>query len=79
MRISCKLTKKTTKTEKFKKSLKLYSIITFETLRYKKIAWGNKIPEIFNYILWRKSFGLERTKVWSYVIWNARKSGHKVS
>ena len=32
MKISYKLTKKITKTEKFKKTLKMYNIIDFETL-----------------------------------------------
>ena len=41
MRISHKLTKKTTKTENFEKSLKMYNIIKFETFRYKMTASGN--------------------------------------
>ena len=53
MRISNKLTKKKTKTEKFKKSLKIYNIINFETIRYKMTASGNINPRILNYKLLR--------------------------
>ena len=49
MRISYKLTKKTTKTEKFKKSLKMYNIINFEIIRYKRTASGNINPWKLNY------------------------------
>ena len=44
MRISYKLTKKTTKTEKLKNSLKKYNITNFETIRYKMTASNNINP-----------------------------------
>ena len=39
-RISYKMTKRTTKTAKFEKSLKMYNIINFKTIRYKLTASG---------------------------------------
>ena len=40
---------KKTKTEKFKKSLKMYNIINFQAIRYKMTASGNINPCILNY------------------------------
>ena len=42
-RISYKMTKRTTKTAKFEKSLKMYNIINFKTIRYKLTALGKII------------------------------------
>ena len=53
MRISNKLTKKTTKTEEFKKLLELYNIINFENICNKMAALGNINPLILNYKLLR--------------------------
>ena len=52
MKISYKLTKRTTKTEKFEKKLKKY-IIKFKTIRYILRALGFIIHSIFNYKLMR--------------------------
>ena len=53
MRKSYKLPKKTTKIEKFKKSLKMYIIINFETIRYKMTASASINPWILIYKLLR--------------------------
>ena len=53
MKISYKLTKTTTKTEKFEKALKMYNIINSQTIRYKLSASVNIIHSIFNYKLMR--------------------------
>ena len=45
--------KKQQKQQKFKKSLKKYNIINFETICYKKIASSNINPWILNYKLLR--------------------------
>ena len=52
MKISYKLRKKTTKTEKFEKQLKVY-IINFKTKSYELTAWSNIIYSILNYKLKR--------------------------
>ena len=49
MRISYKLMKRTTKTEKFEKFLKKYNIINFKTIQYSLIASGNISHFIFIY------------------------------
>ena len=49
MKISYKLTKTTTKTEKFGKSLQMCNIINFKTIRYKMTATGNIIHSMLNY------------------------------
>ena len=49
IRIRYKLTKKTTKLEKFKQSLKMYNIKSFDTICYKMTASGNINPLILNY------------------------------
>ena len=63
MRISYKLTKKTTKTEKFKKSLEMFNMIKFETIRYKMTASGNVNPWILIYKLLRHVSILRLPKV----------------
>ena len=61
MRISYKLTKRTTKTEKVEKSLKILKCIisNFNTALYKMTASGNIIHSIINYKLMR-SVGIFR-------------------
>ena len=53
MKISYKLTKRASKTEKFEKYLKMYDIIDFQTIRYKLTAAGSVIYSILNYKLMR--------------------------
>ena len=48
-RKSYKLTKITTKTEKFEKSLIIYNLIIFKTIGYKLTVSGNHIKLIVNY------------------------------
>ena len=48
MKISYNLTKRTRKTKKFEKKLKMY-LINFKTISYKLSALGNIIHSIFNY------------------------------
>ena len=52
MKISYKLTKRTTKTEKFEKNGKMY-IINFKTISHKLSPLGNIFHSIFNYQLMR--------------------------
>ena len=52
MKISYNLTKRTTKTKKFKNYLKMY-IINFKTKGYELTASGNLINSILNYKLTR--------------------------
>ena len=61
MKISYKLTKRTTKTEKFEKKLKMY-IINFKTIRYKLSASGNIIHSVFNYKFMRPVSNLRLPK-----------------
>ena len=49
MRISYKLTRRTTKTEKFEKSLIIYNLIIFKTIGYKLKVSGNHINVTVNY------------------------------
>ena len=48
-RISYKLTKRTTKTEKFEKILKMSNIIIYETIGHKLTVSGNITHLIVNY------------------------------
>ena len=48
-RISYKLTKRTTKTEKFEKILEMYNIIIYKTIGYKLTASGNITNLTVNY------------------------------
>ena len=48
-RISYKLMKRTTKSEKFEKSLKMYDIINFQTIRYRLTALCKIFHLIVNY------------------------------
>ena len=61
MKISYNLTKRTTKTEKFEKYLKIY-VINFKTKVYELTASGNIINSILNYKLKRlvSSLGLPK-------------------
>ena len=63
MKKSYKLTKRTTKTEKFEKKFKI-QIINFKTIRNKLSALGNIIHLIFNYKLMRpvSNFRLPKNK-----------------
>ena len=53
MRISYKLTKRTTKTGKTEKFLKKYNIINVMTIRYKLTASGNIVHTALDYKLMR--------------------------
>ena len=62
MKISYKLTKRTTKTEKFEiKELKMF-IINFKTIHYELSASGNIIHSIVNYKLMRPVSNLRLPK-----------------
>ena len=61
MKISYKLTKRTTKTEKFEKKMKIY-VINIKTILYKLSASGNIIHSIFNYKLTRPVSNLRLPK-----------------
>ena len=63
MRISYKLTKKTTNTEKYKKILEMYNVINFETIRYKKTTSGNLNPWLLIYKFLRHVSFLRLPKV----------------
>ena len=61
MKVSYNLTKRTIKTEKFEKDLKMY-IINFKTICYKLTASGNIIHSIQNYKLMRPVSNLRLPK-----------------
>ena len=53
MRINYKLTKRTTKTQKFQNFRKKFNIINFITIRYKTTASSNTIHSMLTYKLMR--------------------------
>ena len=75
-RISYKLTKRT-KTEKFEKSLKMYNIITYNTIRYSLTVSGNIIHLMVNYKFTRPVSILQLPKEKKAIKANSKKLGEK--
>ena len=80
MKISYKLRKKTTKTEKFEKHLKVY-IINFKTKSYELTASGNIINSTLNYKLKRvvSNLRLPKKQKQAKIAISRKKRARKVS